>query len=287
MLEDDLTHFRFHHSWGLLAELLRRASLEVVASLEAIADFSAALSVWLEPGRQHDAAEFTHYLGTKVPVLSLHRSETRIQVQDRTLVEWQSHRAYATPLAVSGSCIPSLAALVRSWSQDGVGIQAYVEAAPVVFLHIDRFVVEAGVSAKRSAPLDLAGNELALPVFMPDSIEVQWHLYKIAAYVIHLGDSWENGHYITAIPCSGSYVVVNDDNPCTYHSTLAPELNRNVYLVFLVKILRHSRCIGWMKVKLISMSKVDRWLFGPITCLSVTHEIALGCYVRSWWTSST
>ena len=64
MLEDDLTQPDFQHHWGILAELLRRASLEVVASLEAISDFSTVLSAWLEPGRQHDAAEFTHYLGT-------------------------------------------------------------------------------------------------------------------------------------------------------------------------------------------------------------------------------
>ena len=68
-----------------------------------------------------------------------------------------------------------------------------MEAAPVIYLHLERFVVEAGRSAKRAAPLSLDALELALPVFLPDSIEVRWHLYKVAAYVIHLGDSWEMG----------------------------------------------------------------------------------------------
>ena len=222
--------------WGPLAMLLRYASEKELASLEAVPSISALLSTWRAPGRQHDAAEFLCFLGSKVPILSLQCIEQRIQVQDVVVVEWRSPVAFASQLEVPSTHILSLSGMIRHWFESSAGIIAYKEASPVIYLHLERFAFEAGAVVKRASPIRLDELEVELPVFAHDnSIAVVWHSYRICAYVIHLGESMENGHYITALPCDGGYVIADDDKPCRFHSTLPAAYTNNIYLVFLAK----------------------------------------------------
>ena len=95
-------------------------------------------------------------------------------------------------------------------------------------------MVVSGGAAKRASPIVLE-DEFTIPVFRPDSIAVEWHTYKVGAYVLHFGDTMQLGHYVTAVPCDGGYVLADDDKPCQYLATLDHSQISNIYLVFLIK----------------------------------------------------
>ena len=221
-------------AWGFLSDIWRLVSHEAVASLEALAPFKAAISHWEAPSEQHDAAEFAHYIGQRVPVLATQRVQSRSSLAGHVQVEWTSPHAYSEPLAVATGEMQSLSALLATWHQSEGFLKAYVISPPLLFLHLDRFYVEAGRSGKRAEPIALE-EFVRVPVFLGDTLEVEWQNYKAVAYIIHHGTSWRNGHYTTAVQCDGGFVLVDDHDTSRYQAHLTVEQSSNIYLAFLIK----------------------------------------------------
>ena len=222
-------------AWGFLAHIQNIAQSEAIASLEALEPFCTMISSWAEPGRQQDVAEFFQHVGKHIPVLAMLRSEMRLSVAGTVSVEEVSLQAFAACLDFPQSDDAAMiSALVRQWHLSDYGVRALISATPVVYLQLNRFFVEAGVAGKRASPLVLE-EEFALPVFYPNSIDIEWVRYRVGAYIVHLGADCRSGHYIAIIPCDGGFVIADDDKPCEYLASLSSFLNSNIYVVVLVK----------------------------------------------------
>ena len=189
-----------------------------------------------EPGRQQDAAELLQHIGMKIPAVRGLSSEMRILIDGVAVSEDRSLEASIGCMSIPASHVPSLTEIVQHWHSSDYGVRALISSPPLAYLQLNRFHHEAdgSGSGKRATPIVLE-DEFALPVFNTSGISVEWVLFKIGALVLHYGASSTSGHYVTAVPCDGGYVLADDDKPTEYLATLSAYQISNIYLIFLIK----------------------------------------------------
>ena len=78
-------------------------------------------------------------------------------------------------------------------------------------------------------------EEVLLPQFEADSIQVQQVPYRLTSFIIHLGHTPHSGHYRTAILTSDGWQLGDDDKPLEPLSLHDPLPLTSAYLVVLEK----------------------------------------------------
>jgi ubiquitin C-terminal hydrolase len=71
-----------------------------------------------------------------------------------------------------------------------------------------------------------------MPAFAGPALDLTYHIYEVAAAVIHRGPSPTAGHYVTALFASeGTWLA--DDGVQPNPAPNIPDLSRSSYLIFL------------------------------------------------------
>ena len=78
-------------------------------------------------------------------------------------------------------------------------------------------------------------EEVHLPQFEADGIQVHPVRYKLVSFIVHLGHTPLSGHYRTAVHTAEGWRLGDDDKPTEPVSLSDPIPLNSAYLAFLVK----------------------------------------------------
>ena len=190
--------------WGCIHDIVEMAMTRW-QGLTSVESFRRAQEHWTEPWLQHDDCEYLLHLSLSIPLLNRPLTEARFMMAQEVVRE---ECLCALDPARSGLSIQEC---INSWHDSSGMIKAFLEAAPIVFLPIVRFVYDERRLRRQQAIVLPEPSELELPVFDHDlGIEVQRIGYRCVACILHRGASPTSGHYRTLVYCDGGFVIADD-----------------------------------------------------------------------------
>ena len=210
------------------------------ATLWHLRAWTVLMQGWTEPNRQHDAADYLHFLRPHLsPAASEGAWESRlegpeldgpaaVQVADHGHV-WPLHLSVVNASAHSAS----LQKLFIDWRNQAQR-HALVSAPAALVVQVGRFK-DNGEKLRFRLP---SSRTVYIPVFRNRSdLQTTSLAYEVSAIVFHLGRSRDSGHYRAAFLQQGQLHWLTDDGvlPACIQASEAVEVETNSYLFFLTK----------------------------------------------------
>ena len=186
--------------WGLMEQIYSEHQRHAICELRLCPSFAVAMSDWVSLETQQDAAEFVHSLSMHVPVLAELCWESRVMIDDDSVVEWHSPHGMSCQLPFHEG-MNTVESMLAAWSGPTASYRAFIHPCEVLWVQISRFVeCEAGGVQKVLRHLNLHHRHVQVPFFRgPRGVNRDWVTYRILAVVAHLGPSVRRGHYTTML----------------------------------------------------------------------------------------
>ena len=186
-------HFSFD-DWGVLQEGLK--------AMMQCGDFQDHLAAW-DGIRQHDAAEFTTFLMSKMDSAAVHCIWERRFARETGAVKRHAHAmgAMLLHLRVMPEPVHSLRQLVENWHTESGMITAFSHLPSLICIHLDRLRPMAGtIHGQKLMSRVLIDAMFRIPKFTGDDTRIEHHEFVPIAALAHLGRPGE-GHYRAALKC--------------------------------------------------------------------------------------
>ena len=194
-------HFSFD-DWGVLQGGLKtmlQCGPEPFLIL-ALRQFQDHLAAW-DGNRQHDAAEFTTFLMSKMDQAAVYSMWERRFARDTGVVKRHAHAlgALLLHLRVMPEPIHPLSHLVENWHTESGMITAFSHLPSLICMRLDRLRPLAGnPHGQKLVSKVLLDAVFRIPQFTGDDIQVEYFDYVPIAAVAHLGQPG-SGHYRAAL----------------------------------------------------------------------------------------
>ena len=211
-------HFTFD-DWGVLQGGLK-AMLQCGPApflVLALRPFQDHLAAW-DGSRQHDAAEFTTFLMSKMDQAAVYSMWERRFARDTGVVKRHAHAlgALLLHLRVMPEPIHSLSHLVENWHTESGMITAFSHLPSMICLHLDRLRPLAGnPHGQKLVSKVLLDTVFRIPHFTGDGIQIDFFDYVPIAAIAHLGQPG-SGHYRAALksldPSTPTEWLLSDDD---------------------------------------------------------------------------
>ena len=207
---------------------LSAAKFNRLAPSDAI--FRGCTGAWTLDGTQQDAAEFLTHL-MRVASQDDIQWEARLQQEGRVSLEDLG----ISPITLPYQGSAGIQTIVDSWSNQPIP-HALSKSSDLIILQLPRFVD--GRKVHDSMPLQ---EEVHLPQFEADGIQVHPVRYHLVSFIAHIGHTPHSGHYRTAVRTAEGWRLGDDDKATEPVSLSDPLPLNSAYLAFLVKELTQSQ----------------------------------------------
>ena len=201
---------------------LRAAELNRLAPSDVI--FRGCTGAWALDGSQQDAAEFLTHL-MRVASQDDIQWEARLQQEGRVSLEDLG----ISPITLPYQGSAGIQTIVDSWSNQPIP-HALSKSSELKILQLPRFVD----GRKVHDPMPLQ-EEVLLPQFEEDGIQVHPVRYHLVSFIVHIGHTPHSGHYRTAVRTAEGWRLGDDDKATEPVSLSDPLPLNSAYLAFLVK----------------------------------------------------
>ena len=229
-----------HFAFGRLSVAMRSVSSRGRVHLLSLMPWQQATLSWTHVHRQHDAAEFMHFLlGYSQPAAFCGRWEARISRDDSSQgFELRDSGDCFAPIVVdiSGG---SLQHCIYHWHIHG---QLHALCSPPTFLFLQLKRLNRGDSGvcKDVTPVDIeAGSMVRFPCFH-NSNDLSTYIvnYEVRGVIFHVGLELLTGHYRAALsshepsaPDGGVFLLTDDNRLASRVDSRNDSVNSGGYLV--------------------------------------------------------
>ena len=216
-------------SWGCILDIATSACGDW-SGLFSVPGFRKMMQGWLEPDRQHDAADFLRHISRDISLLRAPVACARC-LQDREVI--QEEGLLALELASDPTVLTSA---LHHWHKEQGFVYGLLEAPPILCIPLVRFEYVDRLPIRANARVTLEQVYLELPIFMADSIETHSVLYRIVACILHRGPTPTSGHYRMLALLDDEFIVTDDDSLGPYLEKPLEEDEREISLVYLIRM---------------------------------------------------